>query len=398
MNLPHTLAAASRTLFLPPQASNLAKDVDWAWNIILMTTTIFFLIVVFAMTFFVIRYRRRSHADETSTITHNTPLEIVWTIIPLLLVIGFFFVGFKGYINFDNPRSDAVVIDVEARKWGFTFTYPNGAVSDALYVQKDVPVRLNLHSIDVLHALYIPAFRIQRNLIPYRQTALWFVPTTYSPQPTKADPGGFTAFCTQYCGDGHSKMYTRVFVLDKATFDERMKELANPFKEKQGDKNVFVQYKDLGNKLYHQMGCATCHTLDGKPATGPTWQGLWKRDHAFSATTPPGYTLSAGDDDAKWEEYLSESITNPGAKIVANYPNGMPSFAAQLSGGTPDATGFRPNEEKRRALVEFIKSLNPSYKPVASREANPELFDADKPNAVHPESLAARKGQPAANQ
>jgi cytochrome c oxidase subunit 2 len=396
MNLLFTLANAGRTFLLPQQASNLAKDVDWAWNVILWTTTFFFLIVVGAMTYFVIRYRRRSHTDQTSTITHNTPLEIVWTVVPLVLVIAFFFVGFKGFINFDNPRSDAVVIDVEARKWNFQFTYPNGAVSDTLYVQKDVPVRLNLHSVDVLHALYIPAFRIQRNLIPYRQTGLWFIPTSYSPNPTKSDPGGFTAFCTQYCGDGHSKMYTRVYVLDKATFDERMKELANPFKEKQGEKNVFVQYKDLGKKLYQQMGCATCHTLDGKASTGPTWQGLWKRDHTFSA--PPGASLSAGDDDAKWEEYLSESMVNPGAKVVAGFSNAMPSFAAQLSGGNPDATGFRPNEEKRRALIEFIKSLNANYKPVVSREANPELFDADKPNAVHPESLAARKGQPAANQ
>jgi cytochrome c oxidase subunit 2 len=302
-------------------------------------------------------------------------------------------VGFKGFINYDNPRSDSVVIDVEARKWGFTFTYPNGAVSDALYVQKDVPVKLNLHSIDVLHALYIPAFRVQRNLIPYRQTAIWFIPTHYSPATTKADPGGFTAFCTQYCGDGHSKMYTRVFVLDKATFDEQMKALANPFKEKQGEKNVFVQYKDLGKKLAAQMGCATCHTVDGKPSTGPTWQGLWKRDHTFSATDVPGYTLTASDPDQKWEDYLAESMISPGAKVVSGFGNAMPSFAAQLSGGVADPQGFNANVEKHRALIEYIKSLNPSYKPAVSREANPELFDADRPNAVHPESLAARRNQ-----
>lgn len=385
MNL--LLASTKSTFLLPPQASNLAGDVDWAWNIILWTTTVFFIIVVAAMTFFVIRYRRRPNAGATSTVTHNTPLEIVWTVVPLIIVIGFFFVGFKGFINFDNPRSDAVVIDVKGQKWSFQFTYPNGAVSDTLYVQKDVPVRLNLHSVDVLHAFYVPAFRIQRNLIPFRQTTLWFIPTQTSPPPTRSDPGGFAAFCTQYCGDQHSKMYTRVHVLDKMDFDARMTELANPFKEKEGEKNVFVPYKVLGERLYRQMGCASCHSLDGKPNTGPTWKDLFKKDHTFSAA-PPGYTLTAGDRDDKWEEYLGEAMTDPGKHVVSGFQNQMPSFAAQLSGS-------EPNIEKRRALVEFIKSIgNQPYRPVADRETEPDRFDADKPNAVHPESLAAQK-QPA---
>src|SRR3954466_9568517 len=102
--LPHILAATEKTFFLPKGASNLAADVDWAWNIILWVTGLFFCIVVGSMTFFVIRYRRRNPNDgATSEVTHNTPLEIAWTFIPLVLVVMFFYVGFKGFMNYDNP-------------------------------------------------------------------------------------------------------------------------------------------------------------------------------------------------------------------------------------------------------------------------------------------------------
>jgi len=395
MNLLILAQQLKGSLLLPPRASNLAVDVDQAWNVILWTTTFFFIIVVGAMTWFVFKYRRRTNPSATSTVTHNTPLEIAWTLIPLVILIIFFFVGFLGFVNYDNPRSDSTIIDVEGKKWNFQFTYPNGAISDTLYVEKDKPVRLNLHSIDVMHGFHIPAFRIQRDLVPFRQTVLWFIPTTFSPppNPTHNDPGGFFIFCNQYCGDGHSKMYTRVHVLDPAAYAQKMTELANPFKEKVNGKDVYVQYKDLGHKLYLQMGCATCHTVDGKNSTGPTWQGLWKRDHTFSVTHEPGYTLKASDDDAKWVDYLTRSMLTPSADVVAGFQNQMPSFAAQLSGGAPDAHGFIANDEKRRAIQEYIKSLgNEGYKPVADRTTQPDLFDAEK-NPVHPESLAAQKAK-----
>ena len=130
---------------------------------------------------------------------------------------AFFFVGFKGFINYDTPASNATPIQRQGRQWKFTFTYPNGAQDANLYLEKDVPVRLDMTSQDVLHAFYIPAFRTQRNLIFGRTTYMWFIPEELSPLSTgKDDPGGFDAFCTQYCGKSHSTMGARVYVLDKA--------------------------------------------------------------------------------------------------------------------------------------------------------------------------------------
>src|ERR1043165_4640327 len=131
-------------IFLPKPASNLAPDVDQAWNLILYVTGFFFVVVVGAMTFFIFKYRRRTpNQGAQSEVTHNTPLEIAWTGIPLILVVAFFWVGFKGFVHYDTPQSNCAIVDVLGQKWSFTFTYPNGATSPDLYVVYNQPVRLN---------------------------------------------------------------------------------------------------------------------------------------------------------------------------------------------------------------------------------------------------------------
>lgn len=119
-----SLLADDATFLLPRSASNLAKDVDWAWNAILIITTIFFIIVIGAMTIFVVKYRRRTPNDATSEITHNTPLEIIWTGVPLIILMAIFFIGFKGFLNYDTPLSNSVPIDVQCRSGIFALPIP----------------------------------------------------------------------------------------------------------------------------------------------------------------------------------------------------------------------------------------------------------------------------------
>jgi len=282
------------------------------------------------------------------------------------------------------------VIDVVGKKWSFQFTYPNGAQSyNELWLEKDQAVRLNLTSTDVLHAFYVPVFRVQRNLVPFRQTTLWFKPTVLSPlaDPSHNELGGFDAFCTQYCGDGHSKMGARVFVLEHNDFIKKMNELANPFKKTVNGKHEFVPYVGLGKKLYDTVGCATCHTDNGKTNTGPTWQGLYGHDVKLS----DGKTVKA--DDA----YIRRSFVLPAADVVQGFPPMPVSYAGVLSApdtATAEEKMNSPAEEKGRAIIEFIKSINgEKYVPAVSKDKNPELFDADnsplkdeKGNTVHPES------------
>ncbi|MCL2645951.1 MAG: cytochrome c oxidase subunit II [Phycisphaerales bacterium] len=368
--------------FLPPSSSNLARDFDWGWNFVLGSTAFFFMIVVVVMCIFIIKYRRRGPNEQTPVITRNIPLEVMWTGIPLALVMAIFFVGFKGFINYDTPQSDCRPVQVVASKWTFDFTYPNGSMDKNLYLEKGIPTLLNITSSDVLHGVYIPAFRTQRNAIFGRTTQIWFIPEQLSPPFINAqNPGGFNLFCTQYCGQGHSKMITHVYVLNKEDYDRKMIELANPFKDAATGK--WIPYVKVGQRFFNQS-CISCHNVTGAPGSiGPTWKGLWKSKVTFSYSNVLGYTLSPSDSDKKWEAYIRESVLDPGAKIVAGFPNSMPP--------QPQFSGNTLNDEKFHALLAYIKSVGSlPYTPEFTPEKNPDLFNADAKHPYHPESLAAK--------
>jgi cytochrome c oxidase subunit II len=257
-------------------------------------------------------------------------------------VITFFVLGFRAFLEEDTPPANAEVIEAVAYQWGYKFTHPNGARGPQLLLRVNRPVVLQLKSDDVLHALYIPAFRIQRNAVPGRTVEMWFQPTRL---------GTYQAFCTQYCGNGHSLMHTEVIVLEDAEYEAKLADLANIFVDPETKKPL--SYAEVGRKLYETTGCAQCHSVDGSKNSGPTWLGLYKQDQAFSETTPPGFTLRATDDDAKWDAYLRESVLTPGAKVVEGYlASGMPTVFAQEFSGSPY------NDKKLTAMVEYIKSLD----------------------------------------
>jgi cytochrome c oxidase subunit II len=330
---------AQASFWLEPAASEYAHKHDAVFNTLVWVTGFFFLLVVGLMLTFIVRYRRRTSAvPSESAPTEYKLLELFWTGVPLVVVLTFFVLGFRAFVDLDTPPPGAEVVDVEARQWAFSFTYPNGAVSERLLLRVDRPVILQLHSADVLHSLYIPAFRVQRNAVPGRTTELWFQPTQL---------GTYYALCTQYCGNAHSLMNTEVEVLDEAGYSAKLAAAANIFVDpatKQPLPNAVV-----GEKLYKSSGCAQCHTVDGSPSQGPTWLGLYKRDHEFSVA-PPDFALRAGDDDAKWDAYLRESVLDPGAKVVKGFQNVMPSAASQFSGSAY-------KDKRLAAIIEYIKSL-----------------------------------------
>lgn len=338
MNTIFAQLLAKSGFWLGPAASTSAQEHDRVFYTVLYVTGFFFFTVVALMLLFVVRYRRRKGAVHAAPPSHNLALELIWTGIPLVVVMVIFVMGLQAFLRFDTPPPDAVAIDVEARQWAFSFTYPNGATSEKLYLELDRPALLQIHSADVLHALYIPAFRVQRNAVPGRTSEMWF-------QPTRA--GSYHVFCTQYCGDGHSLMTTEAVVLDATSYSAKLAELANIFVDP--TTKAPLPYAKVGERLSTSSGCMQCHSIDGSPGQGPTWRGLFKRDTAFSVA-PAGYSLSAADGDAKWDAYLRESILEPGAKIVQGYQNVMPPYGAQFS-GTPY------KDKKLSALVEYIKSL-----------------------------------------
>ena len=172
--------------------------------------------LVVTMVMFVIRYRR-SRSPKATNIEGNVPLEVAWTVIPLVLFMGMFYLGWKGYLKTVDFPEGAVPIKVTARMWSWTFEYPNGVQTDTLYVPVKTPMKLTLTSVDVNHSLYIPAFRIKKDVIPNRQNVLWF---------TTPRAGSYDIACAEYCGLRHSYMYTKVVASDSATFERWYAETA----------------------------------------------------------------------------------------------------------------------------------------------------------------------------
>jgi cytochrome c oxidase subunit 2 len=207
------------TFWMPTGASTISGGVDHTLDVINWICYFFFALVVGLTVYFVAKYRhRKGERFRTDFPHHNTPLEVTWSIIPTIIVIGIFVVGFRSYLDIYTAPKNAFDIKVTAQKWAWNFQYPNGATSDDLYVPAGRPVRLILRSSDVLHSLYIPDFRVKRDIVPGRYSYAWFQCDYPSGQPGKSprDPNAkkvegpedpaqvYNLHCTEYCGTGHS--------------------------------------------------------------------------------------------------------------------------------------------------------------------------------------------------
>jgi cytochrome c oxidase subunit II len=191
------------------QASNFVTSVNDAFIFVVAVSVFFLALITILMVVFAIKYNRKRN-KKASNIRYNTPLEIAWTVIPTILVLIMFWVGWNGYIKMAHAPKDAMNVDVTAQMWQWKFKYKNGKESDTLYIPLNKPVNFRLHSLDVDHSFYIPAFRIKKDVIPNRQNTVWFTPE---------EEGEYLLTCAEYCGLRHSYMYTKVEVIPESTFN-----------------------------------------------------------------------------------------------------------------------------------------------------------------------------------
>lgn len=347
------------SFWLPGEYSTLAGGTDWVFNFIMWISIVFFVFIVALMLFFMIRYHANGQKDAAEGPTHNTPLEIFWTIVPLVIVLFIFYYGFRGYIDMRTPPAKAYEVQVTGRKWSWQFTYPGGVTSADLHVPVNKPVRLVMTSTDVIHSFYVPAFRIKMDVVPGRYTTTWFEAT---------DAGSFKLQCAEYCGTLHSGMLADVVVHTADEFNAWIEQQAAPAEG--------LSPVALGEKLFKQKGCNACHNLTGEPGVGPSWEGIFGKAH----------TLASGATVEVDENYLRESIVDPQAKIVAGYPPVMPTYQGQLSDQEIGAI-IALIKDVSGVKVEEAKALSPEEEAAAAEQAlvqkGEKLFTQQGCNACH---------------
>jgi cytochrome c oxidase subunit II len=272
-----------------------------------------------AMAFFVVRYHRSRAPQPTSQVESSLWLEIVWTLLPTILVLAMFWYGWKGYLVLRTVPKGALEVTATARQWSWSFSYPNGTTSPKLYVPVGRPVRVNLVATDVIHGFFLPAFRVKRDVVPGMPNHAWFV---------AGKPGSYDLFCSQYCGTGHSAMITTVEALPEAEFAEWLEHAAGG-----GKRDSRID----GNKLAQEKGCLGCHSLDGSPGVGPSFKGINGRS-TLVITKGAERTITVDDD------YLRQSILDPHADVVKGFQAIMPAFS-DLS------------KDEVTALVEYLEEI-----------------------------------------
>ncbi len=192
------------------QASNIATYVDRTFIFIVSVSLFFLVLITGLMIYFVTRYSRKRNPKATN-IHGNILLEITWTVIPTLLTLVMFWYGWTDYKYESEPPKDSYVIDVFGQMWKWTFKYPNGLLTDSLFLPLDKDIRVNIHSKDVNHSFYVPAFRVKKDAIPGRNNYAWF---------HTQKSGVYNLFCAEYCGLRHSYMITKVVVIPENNFND----------------------------------------------------------------------------------------------------------------------------------------------------------------------------------
>lgn len=307
------------------KASDFVDQVDATFVFIFGVALFFLVVITIVMVYFIIRYRK-SKSPEAKHIEGSTSLEIIWTVIPTIIVILMFQYGWSGWQPQREPPADAFQIKSIARMWSFVFQYENGRMTDTLYVPMGEPVKIDLVAQDVIHSMYIPAFRIKKDMVPGKKGNIWF---------EAGKEGVYDVFCAEYCGLRHSYMKTSVVVLPKDKFESWYVDtslVVPPTAE--------AAKRLAGVAVTRKYGCNACHTTDGSKLVGPSYKGLWGRTHLV---------ISGGEEREVTVDstYIRRSIYDPNADVVIGYTTGlMLSYKDQVT------------EEELGQLIEYFKSLN----------------------------------------
>ncbi len=300
----------------PQQASSQAGNVDALYIFLVIVCAMMTALIAAAVIYFAARYRRQAGV-RAEQIEGSTPLELTWSIIPLIVFMVMFLWGAVVYFKGRTPPRDSTEIYVVAKQWMWKLEHAEGQREiNELHVPVGRDVKLIMTSQDVIHSFFVPAFRMKQDVLPGRYTIAWFRATK---------PGVYHLFCAEYCGTQHSGMIGSIVVQEPAQYEAWMSGGSSG------------PLSATGEKIFAELGCATCHRTDMQ-GRGPNLKGVFGQPVQLE----DGRTVTAD------ENYVRESILDPGAKIVKGFKPVMPTFQGLVS------------EEQLNALVAYVKSLSQS--------------------------------------
>ena len=316
----------------PVRAAISASNLDALFIFLLCVTGIVTIMIFILITVFALRYRH-SVVEKATPIMGSLALETTWSLVPFGIFLIFFVWGAVIYFQERTAPANSMQIYVVAKQWMWKLEHADGQREiNELHVPVDRDVKLIMTSQDVIHSFFIPAFRVKQDVLPGRYTTLWFHATR---------PGTYHLFCAEYCGTQHSGMIGSIIVMNPAAYEAWL-----------SGGGAEGSLASTGQKLFQQLGCGSCHRSDTQ-GRGPNLVGVFGKPVLLE----DGRTVVAD------ENYVRESILNPGAKIVSGFKNIMPSFQGVV------------NEEQLLGLISYIKSLQGSQQsePVSNRPPVPNV-------------------------
>lgn len=278
------------------------------------------------MLYFVFRYNNKKNKVAVQN-EGNIRLEILWTVIPIILAMAMFYYGWAGWKPMTKAPKDAINITSTARMWSFSFQYENGKQSPDLVIPVNTPVKIKLISLDVIHSLYIPAFRVKSDMVPGREKMMWFLPETI---------GEYDLYCAEYCGLRHSYMNANVKVLSEQDYMAWYTADSASLTTESGEQAPGAE----GLKIMINQGCNACHSSDGTVVVGPSYFNLYGEKQLV---IKDGKEVTVTVDD----DYIKRSIFDPNFEVVKGFPRDMmQSYKGQVT------------DDDVLKIIEYLKTLN----------------------------------------
>ena len=317
--------------WFPPVASTQADKIDTLWDVLLIASVPVFVLVTVVICFSVLNFRMRpgEEALDGPPIHGNTRLEVIWTALPAMLIVGL--ITYAYVVLRDIEKSPALAsgqrertVQVFGEQFAWTFQYNEGGRrfrTAQLYLPAGESVKFDVQSKDVIHDFWVPDFRMKIDAVPG-------ITTSYRVTPKESAIGDHQIVCAELCGLGHAFMRQTAHVLSKDDFSAWVRRMSAPQRGGGGGggragggrpdaKAIFTNGKDSTNAT----PCGACHTLSEAGTNGTTGPNL---DQVLKGKDPA---------------FIKQSILKPDAQIAKGFGKGImpPNYGSTLTRAEVDA-------------------------------------------------------------